>query len=128
MIVVDTNVIAYLCMEGKQTEAVRALRKKDADWIAPRLWIDEFLNVLATAERHEVISAEVANETLALACELMDGKSYDVPAQHVLSVARRTGCTAYDAQYVCLAEDLGVKLYTYDKQVLRKCKGVALRP
>lgn len=128
MIVVDTNVIAYLLIEGEFTESVTGLRKKDKEWIAPRLWLDEFLNILATSERGAIMSAEVADETLALACELMEGRSFDLPAQRVLATARRISCTAYDSQYVCLAEDLGLTLYTYDSKILASCPGLALQP
>jgi len=128
MIVVDTNVIAYLLIEGEFTEAVTRLRTEEPEWIAPRLWLDEFLNILATSERRSIMTADVANTTLALACELMEGQSYDLPAQRTLATARRTSCTAYDSQYVCLAEDLGIKLYTYDSRILANCPDLAIQP
>ena len=128
MIVVDTNVISYLLIQGDYTDAVTKLREREPDWIAPRLWLDEFLNVLAISERHGKITPEIADSTLELACELMEGQSYDLPAQRVLSTARRTGCSAYDSQYVCLAEDLGLQLFTFDKKVLRDCPEVASKP
>lgn len=43
-------------------------------------------------------------------------------------VSRRTGCSAYDSQYVCLAEDLGLDLFTYDREILSKCPGIAAKP
>ncbi|MCH2155394.1 MAG: type II toxin-antitoxin system VapC family toxin [Opitutales bacterium] len=128
MIVVDTNVIAYLLIEGDQTDAVVKLRESESDWIAPRLWLDEFLSVLSNSERQGVVSSEVADQTLNLACEMMEGQSYNLPAQRVLSTSRRTGCSAYDSQYVCLAEDLGLKLYTFDKKILTVCPNLAFRP
>jgi len=128
MIVVDTNVIAYLLIDGEHTEKVEKLRKAHAEWIAPRLWPDEFLNIVATRERTKLMSASVAGSTLELACELMEGKSYDLPAQRILATARRTSCTACDSQFVCLAEDLGLKLYTFDSRILANCSGLALEP
>ncbi len=128
MIVVDTNVIAYLLIEGEFTETVTKLRHEESEWIAPRLWLDEFLNILATSERRSIMSPEIADKTLALACELMEGHSYDLPAQRILATARRTSCRAYDSQYVCLAEDLGLKLYTYDSRILANCPDLAIKP
>lgn len=128
MIVVDTNVIAYLLIEGDDTETVTQLRQAEPEWIAPRLWLDEFLNILATSERGSLMSAALADRALALACELMEGRSYDLPAQRILATARRTGCTAYDSQYVCLAEDLGLRLYTYGARILTKCPDIASQP
>ncbi len=51
MIVVDTNVICYLLMPGERTAAAERLFREEPEWIAPRLWLDELLNVLATYER-----------------------------------------------------------------------------
>ncbi|MGC6427697.1 MAG: type II toxin-antitoxin system VapC family toxin [Akkermansiaceae bacterium] len=128
MIVVDTNVIAYLLIAGTFTKDAQALRVSEPEWVAPRLWLDEFLNILATSERNDLMTRAAADQTLALACELMEDCSYDLPAQRILATARRTSCTAYDSQYVCLAEDLGVKLYTYDKRVLTNCPDIAQKP
>jgi predicted nucleic acid-binding protein len=36
-----------------------------------------------------------------------------------LELAVRSKCTAYDCEYVTLAQDLGVPLVTADKQILR---------
>jgi len=128
MIVVDTNVIAYLLVDGEYTKAVSRLHQEEPVWIAPRLWLDEFLNILATAERNAIMSSEHANATLVLACELMNGRSYDLPPDRILATARRTSCTAYDSQYLCLAEDMGLKLYTYDSKILANCPELAHRP
>ena len=49
MIVVDTNVIAYVLIEGDKTALAQQVAKKDPDWKVPPLWRHEFLNVLATS-------------------------------------------------------------------------------
>jgi len=43
-------------------------------------------------------------------------------------VARRTGCSGYDSQYIALAEDLGLTLYTWDRQILDRCPQLAIAP
>ncbi len=128
MIVVDTNVIAYLLFRGDKSEASERLQQADPDWVAPHLWLDEFLNVLCTYERNGLITAQEAAGLLADALSLMDGKSYDIPPHRVLPVARRTGCSGYDSQYIALAEDLGVKLYTHDRRILDTCPELAVMP
>ena len=128
MIVVDTNIISYLLIRGERSEAVDRLLDSDPEWVAPRLWLDEFLNVLATHERVGRLSPADALPLLEDALALMEGAAYEVPPERVLAVARRTGCSAYDSQYIALAEDLGVKLFTCDKGILDKCPRVALEP
>ena len=128
MIVVDANVISYLLIRGERSEAMDRLQKLDPDWIAPKLWLDEFLNVLCTYERTGGLTQEQSVEILEDAVALMDGASYDLPPERVLTVARQTNCSAYDSQYIALAQDLGLKLYTCDKRVISKCPSIALMP
>jgi predicted nucleic acid-binding protein len=128
MIVVGANVISYLLIRGERSEAMDRLQKLDPDWIAPKLWLDEFLNVLCTYERTGGLTREQSVELLEDAVALMDGASYDLPPERVLTVARQTNCSAYDSQYIALAQDLGLKLYTCDKRVISKCPGIALMP
>jgi predicted nucleic acid-binding protein len=128
MIVVDTNVIAYLFINGDKTEAAEKLYQHDSDWVAPFLWLDEFLNVLCTYERNGLLSAQETKAMMSDALALMDGKSYQVAPDQVLATARRTGCSGYDSQYIALAEELGVNLYTNDKKVLAACPQLAVCP
>ena len=76
MIVADTNLVAYLLIEGDQTAAARRVWERDRDWILPPLWRSEYLNVLATLVRtalryglsaydaHFVVVAEQAGAAL----------------------------------------------------------------
>ena len=128
MIVVDTNVIAYLLIRGERSEAMDRLQDLDPEWVAPRLWLDEFLNVLSTYERDGAIGSGQAVELLDDALALMEGGSYEVPPERVLTVARRTGCSGYDSQYVALAEDLGLRFYTCDRRILQRCPDLAVEP
>jgi predicted nucleic acid-binding protein len=53
MIVVDVNVLAYLCLEhAKYGAAARELREADDDWVAPKLWRSEFRNILTKYFKH----------------------------------------------------------------------------
>jgi predicted nucleic acid-binding protein len=128
VIVVDTNVISYFLIRGERTEKIERLYENDSDWIAPRLWIDEFLNVLATYERSDKLPSHEIAPILSDALELMDGCTFEIPPDRILSVARRTKCSAYDSQYIALAEDRGLKFYTCDQRVLRACPDIAREP
>ena len=62
---------------------------------------------------------EAALVALRSAEEVIGGREYRVSSEQVLELAVQSGCTAYDCEYVTLAQDLGVPLVTADKQILR---------
>jgi predicted nucleic acid-binding protein len=41
-------------------------------------------------------------------------------------IVQRSGCSAYDCEFVALAQSLGIPLVTVDKHVLRQFPGVAI--
>ena len=47
---------------------------------------------------------------------------------HQLAVAKETGCSGYDSQYIALAQDLGLNLYTYDRKILASVPSIASEP
>ena len=78
MIVVDTNLIAYLHIAGERTpQAQRALRQ-DPEWAAPLLWRSEFRNVLALYLRQQVFSLDDAQAIMQQAESLLPGREYEV--------------------------------------------------
>lgn len=126
MIVVDTNVIAYLVIDARQD--VRRLLHVDRDWVAPRLWRSEFQNVLAVLMRSGRIDLARAVGFLEVARELMDGGECDVPGGRVLPLARESGCSAYDCEFVALAGDLTAPLVTADRGIRQAFPDLALSP
>jgi predicted nucleic acid-binding protein len=118
MIVVDTNVLAYLWLPGSRTTSAEALLRKDSEWHAPLLWRSEFRNVLAGEVRGRRLALEAARRIATEAESQMNGREYAVPASEVLRHAAASGCSAYDCEFVVLAETLGVPLYTSEQQVL----------
>jgi predicted nucleic acid-binding protein len=126
MIAVDANVIFYLQVRGQQTEQAERVYRKDPDWIAPRLWRSEFRNALALFLRRGVLTLDRAVDTMRRAEELMQGRDFDVASAVVLKLAADSGCSAYDCEYVSLAQDSGVPLVTSDEEVLSKFKPIAV--
>lgn len=128
MIVVDANVITYLVLKGDYSKVCGDLFVWDSEWVAPRLWHDELCNVLVTYERRGLLDRKSALLAFSDAEAVIGNNQYDVRAERILSVADRTKCSGYDSQYIALAEDLGINLFTFDKKILSLAKDVALKP
>lgn len=128
MIVVDTNTIAYLLIPGKETEDVRAVLRKDPDWHAPILWRSEFRNVLAFMMRRKGLALEDAMRVMERAEKMLGKAEYRVPSGQVLALAKESGCSAYDCEFVALARELGARLVTSDNALLKAFPDIALAP
>jgi predicted nucleic acid-binding protein len=118
VIVVDTNVIAYLLLPGDQTEAARGALARDAAWAAPILWRSELRNVLRGYMRQRHLTLARAREVQGTADELMSGREFQVESAAVLELAAASGCSAYDCEFVALARAFEVPLVTTDRDVL----------
>lgn len=119
MIVVDTNVVAYLYLPGDLTTRAEALLESDSDWVAPLLWRSEFRNILAGYMRRKTITFEIARELQSEAESLLAGAEHEVDSRLVLELLRDSDCSAYDCEFVALAMSLGTKLVTEDKKLLK---------
>jgi predicted nucleic acid-binding protein len=58
----------------------------------------------------------------------MGGAEFSVVSQHVLQLAIRSRCSAYDCEFVALAQDLRVPFVTADRQVLAAFPSTAVSP
>ena len=119
MIVVDSNVLAYLYLPGEYTAAAEALLEQDSDWAAPILWRSEFRNILAGYLRRKAITFEQANSLQREAESLLEGAEFAVESLAVLELVRDSDCSAYDCEFIALAMKLDTKLITMDKKLLR---------
>lgn len=126
MIVVDTNIIAHLLIESERTAPARALWQNDPDWRVPTLWRHEFLNVLANYVRHGGMPAEDAHMVWDNAVVLIHRGETEFDLAGALELAITYDISAYDAQFVALAEELSVSLITADKRLLQKFPKIAV--
>jgi predicted nucleic acid-binding protein len=116
MIVVDTNVVAYFYVSVPfSVEAEMALRR-DRLWHAPFLLRSELRNVLALHIRQGTMTLEQSERVMRQAEGLMT-KFHEVDSSSVLGLAKESGCTAYDCEFVALARDLGTRLVTADRRL-----------
>jgi predicted nucleic acid-binding protein len=126
MIVVDSNVLAYLYLPGDHTPAAEALLERDPDWASPILWRSEFRNILAGYVRRKEISFEQAVSLQLEAENLLAGCEFEVESRKVLELVRDSDCSAYDCEFIALAMKLDTKLFTMDKKLLRAFPNCAL--
>ena len=119
MIVVDSNVLAYLYLPGEYTADAEALLEQDPDWAAPILWRSEFRNILAGYLRRKALTFEQANCLQREAEALLEGTEFEVESSAVLELVRDSDCSAYDCEFIALAMKLDTRLVTLDKKLLR---------
>jgi predicted nucleic acid-binding protein len=119
MIVADTNVIAYLWLPGEFTKQAEATLEKDSDWIVPYLWRSEFRNVLATYVRAKRLAANDAHTIYVNAEDMLRGREYAVTGRTALDLAFSSSMSAYDCEYVALADEFNCKLVSSDRKLVK---------
>lgn len=129
MIVADTNLIAYLLIPGPKQSLAESVMTTDAVWIAPPLWRSEFRSVLGHYIRREGASLSSALRYVNEAELLFGDLEVAVPSSgSILRLVEHSTCSAYDCEFVALAEVMGVPLITSDRQILRQFPQTALSP
>ncbi|MEO6408426.1 MAG: type II toxin-antitoxin system VapC family toxin [Burkholderiaceae bacterium] len=127
MIVVDSNILAYLYLPGDRTRAAEALLEREPRWAAPPLWRSEFRNILAGFLRRRSITFEQACSLQDEAEGLLADSEFEVDSKQVMALVRDSDCSAYDCEFVALAKALDVKLVTEDKKLLRAFPACAVK-
>lgn len=127
MKVVDTNVLSYFLIPGEHTAAAQAAFRQDPEWIAPPLWRSEFRNVLGLYLRRGEISRGEALELYEKAERLLP-EEHAVETEAVLRLVESSHCSAYDCEFVALAQASGSTLLTSDRELLRKFPDVTTAP
>jgi predicted nucleic acid-binding protein len=118
MIVVDVNTIAYLWIPGEMTGLAERALAKDPQWASPVLWRSEFRNILAGYLRRGDLDAAAVERCLHGAESQLAGHEYIIPSPLVMRKVNASTCSAYDCEYVALAEDLKATLVTSDRRIL----------
>ena len=120
MIVVDTNLLAYLLLPTPYSAQAEAVLIKDSDWFAPQLIHSEFRNVLLGAVRRNDVARIDAASFLARAHDVIAVHETTLDGPAIFELAIDSGCNAYDCEFVWLARHLRSPLVTANKKVLEK--------
>lgn len=126
MIVVDTNIIAYLYLPTTYAALAEKTLQLDSEWVAPVLWRSEFRNVLALYVRRKTLALNHALAIQQEAEDLLAHHEYEVSSIKVLSLVSESNCSAYDCEYVAIAQQLCVTLVTEDKSILKNFPETAM--
>lgn len=126
MIVVDSNVIAYCWINGDRTRLAHRLRRIDPDWHAPVLWRSELRNILTGYRRDGSLHGSQVRQIMAAAEAALAGREHYLPSDRVFAVTEASRLSAYDAEFVALAEILGAPLVTEDRAILAAFAGGAI--
>jgi predicted nucleic acid-binding protein len=125
VIVVDTNIIVHLWFDTPETPFAHELLRTDPEWRAPALWRSELRNAVALFIRHRSLPLDSAKELVRSAEELMAGREFIVDSATVLDFVVRSTCSAYDCEFVALAQGLGIPLITTDRKIVREFPRIA---
>ncbi len=125
MIVVDANVLAAYA--AGDSADIEALLVRDAVWIVPPIWLPEMRNILAKSIRAGRIELEQAMHALTRVRKRVTTADRAISSRRVLELAIETRSSAYDCEYVALAEMLYLKLVTADRALAAKFPMIAVR-
>ena len=128
MIVADSNLIAYLLIPGEKNKVSEDVLRRDNHWAVPLLWRSEFRNILTLYMRREGMMIEQAKVTMSKAERLLTDREYAVNSEAVLDFVQRTSLSAYDAEFVVLAEHLNTKVVTTDRKLIKEAPYRAVSP
>jgi predicted nucleic acid-binding protein len=128
MIVVDTNLIAYAVVPGERTDAALSVLEADPQWVAPPLWRSELRNALATAMQVGKLNLAGAVGAFEEADRLVTDADLGEGTEACLKLAELGRISAYDAEFVLVAERLGRPLVTADRKLAKAFPGRAVSP
>jgi len=127
MIVVDTNIIAYLCLEElNQQQLAEQVLQQDPRWMAPALWRSEFRNILLQYHKAKGLTCKQSQALYELMEKIVQTYNIPLDSNEVLDLAFASKCSAYDCEFVALAKKLNVPLVTADRQILKAFPETAL--
>lgn len=126
MIIADANLILYRHLNGPFTAKADVAVKRDPDWRTSPLWRSEFTSAVVKMIRAGVLDESDALTAMATAAAEMVPREVEVPQERALRAALQFGISAYEAQYIALAEMLGCRCVTADEPLARKTPAASL--
>ena len=126
MIVVDANVMVYAVTDTGHTGRAREVLQSASAIAVPRLWRAESANALVTLARAGYLDPRAALSVYEQLLGAFVRSERDVDSMACARTALQEGLSAYDAEYVTLARNLGCRLVTNDGRLLSAVPDVTL--
>ena len=128
--VIDNSVVMAWCFEDETSDYADGVLDglASATALVPTIWTLEVTNVLLVAERQKRLSRADSGRFVSLLRSLpirIQGDTADRALGEVMTVARDTGLSSYDASYLELAMREGLPIATLDaavRRAARKCR------
>ena len=126
-VVLDASVAADHFFPGPGSAAARTFVRSGARMIAPDLIFAEFASVAIKVVRRDLVPNGVARNAIAwlpllihevVALRDLTGAAYDLAAER--------GFSAYDAFYLALARQRGLRLVTADAKLARRAVDIGM--
>jgi len=115
-----------LYISGDRSQQSEDLLSFDFNWVAPILWRSEFRNVLAQYLRKNLLNMDEVLLIIQQAEELLSDHEYEISSAHIMQLVNSSQCSAYDCEFVALAQYLDVPLITTDKKILNEFPNIAI--
>jgi predicted nucleic acid-binding protein len=125
VIVADTCLVVHLFNETLLTDVAQKIQKKDASWILPPLWQEEYANVISKLARKESRDMREVVEHFSYVLDELRSSKIVIDSAKALEISIEYNISVYDAHFVGLALHFDVPLVTEDKEVLKKCRAIA---
>lgn len=122
MIVADTNLVVPLLIEHEFRDRALELFHRDSDWHLPDWWQIELCNVLRNYQRAKLFERAEVLEIQRRAVSLFPPENtHRGNLEFTLQIACDEAITAYDARFIALARNYGMKLVTEDIRLRSAC-------
>lgn len=126
MIIADANLIAYYYLPGPFQPLAQKIIQKDPAWFVPPILVSEFRNILLGFVRGKQLHKKDAIEIAVRVEIVFSQRTKGISSAQVMDLACDSGCSAYDAEYIALAQMMDVKLVTSDKYLLNAFPKIAV--
>jgi predicted nucleic acid-binding protein len=128
VIVADANLLIALVGDSSESAAAQEILARRPRWHAPILWRSEAANTLLGYVRRGILTLRGAQNHWSTLADVIGGREHATDTRRVLALASSSGCTAYDCDYVAVAEALSLPLVTSDREILRAFSRMAMTP